>query len=231
MHIGCENESKTEGIEPIPVFLTPVAIKLESDEQNLSKILPTDDAKETTETSLSTRHDLKEVKATSDLPRDESKEANPSDEAKQRNAAVPPIMHSHSYHQPWPVYNGMYHPHHPYHHYSNVPYQMHDYHSKMHPYPHPPFNLYPKPTFQSSAPYGHFGKPLYLPHQQYIKTVSDNDIICGRGGAVNNHPGNKRFRQFIQKYKHQYLNESKQRKPMVAMRVLRMVKESTPPGR
>ena len=52
-----------------------------------------------------------------------------------------------------------------------------------------------------------------------------------RGGAVNNHPGNRRFRQFIQEFKHQYLNETKQRKPFVAMRVLEAVKNSNPPGR
>ena len=52
-----------------------------------------------------------------------------------------------------------------------------------------------------------------------------------RGGAVNNHAGNKRFRGFINKYKHEYLKESKQRKPFVAMRVLDAVRDSNPPGR
>jgi len=57
-------------------------------------------------------------------------------------------------------------------------------------------------------------------------------VNCNRrGGAVNNHPGNRRFRQFIQEFKHQYLNETKQKKPFVAMRVIDAVKNANPPGR
>lgn len=52
-----------------------------------------------------------------------------------------------------------------------------------------------------------------------------------RGGAINNHPGNMRFRQFIQQFKHQYMIESKQSKPYVAVRVIEAVKNSNPPGR
>lgn len=52
-----------------------------------------------------------------------------------------------------------------------------------------------------------------------------------RGGAVNNHSGNRRFRQFIQEYKYQYLNETKQKKPFVAMRVIEAVRSGNPPGR
>ena len=55
----------------------------------------------------------------------------------------------------------------------------------------------------------------------------DLTISKSRGGAVNSHPGNRRFRKFIQEFKYQYLNEEKQRKPAVAMRVLEAVK----PGR
>ena len=85
-------------------------------------------------------------------------------------------------------------------------------------------------------PYGHhFGSAVQIPYHpvEYIaeKDVTINDVICGRGGAVNNHPGNMRFRQLISKFKHQYMTESKQSKPYVAVRVLEAVKSSTPPGR
>lgn len=84
-------------------------------------------------------------------------------------------------------------------------------------------------------PYGHFGSAVQIPYHpmEYIaeKSVTVNDVICGRGGAVNNHPGNMRFRQLISKFKHQYMTESKQSKPYVAVRVLEAVKSSTPPGR
>ena len=188
----------------------------------------------------------------------------PSDELKSDDSAVKPYHHP--VHHSWPMYNGMHHSHphphphshphphphlpHPgYHHYHpyHYPYHTQDYHSNnMHTSP-----LYPtQPTgealaqrlnnyhsYRSSAPYGHFGRPLFMashshiPPHQYIKKITDTDVICGRGGAVHNHPGNKSFRELIQKFKHQYLNETKQKKPMVAMRVIHMVKKSNPPGR
>ena len=85
-------------------------------------------------------------------------------------------------------------------------------------------------------PYGHFSSgavPIPYHPVEYIaeKDVTVNDVICGRGGAVNNHPGNMRFRQLISKFKHQYMTESKQSKPYVAVRVLEAVKSSSPPGR
>lgn len=57
--------------------------------------------------------------------------------------------------------------------------------------------------------------------------MTDDDVICGRGGKVNNHPGNKRFRKLIHQHKLEYLRATKQEKPMVAMKILEKVK----PGR
>ncbi|KAL7530071.1 hypothetical protein ACHAXR_005898 [Thalassiosira sp. AJA248-18] len=124
------------------------------------------------------------------------------------------------------------------HHYN---YGYHHHYGTQHPHP----TLYPKPqnghypAYRSHpAPYGRFGKtpivagrPQQIVTQEYITEVTNNDVICGRGGAVNNHPGNRRFRQFIAEFKHQYLSETKQKKPLVAMRVLEAVKNSNPPGR
>lgn len=84
-------------------------------------------------------------------------------------------------------------------------------------------------------PYGRMGSAVQISYHpvDYIaeKDVTFNDVICGRGGAVNNHSGNMRFRQLISKFKHQYMTESKQSKAYVAVRVLEAVKSSTPPGR
>ena len=57
------------------------------------------------------------------------------------------------------------------------------------------------------------------------------DFHKRRGGAVNNRPGNLRFRQLIQEFKHEYMTESKQIKPYIAERVIEAVKNSDPPGR
>ncbi|KAL7551900.1 hypothetical protein ACHAWF_015106 [Thalassiosira exigua] len=135
----------------------------------------------------------------------------------------PPYYWYHHYHYGYP------------HHYGSLD----DQGRLAHPtsYASPPHGHYPH-AYRSSSAYEHLGKPPYMTrysqppvHQDYITDVSNNDVICGRGGAVNNHPGNRRFRQFIQEFKHQYLNETKQRKPFVAMSVLQAVKNSNPPGR
>lgn len=61
----------------------------------------------------------------------------------------------------------------------------------------------------------------------YPKDVTDFDVVCGRGGQVNNHPGNKRFRKFIAENKMKYLQASKHEKPALADEILQLVK----PGR
>ncbi|KAL7491349.1 hypothetical protein ACHAWT_001879 [Skeletonema menzelii] len=97
--------------------------------------------------------------------------------------------------------------------------------------------LHPKaPTNQSSATYDRrrrISKPQITPgdDQEFIPKATENDVICGRGGAINNHPGNRRFRSYINELKYQYLHEPKQTKPEVAMRVLALIKQSDPPGR
>lgn len=67
------------------------------------------------------------------------------------------------------------------------------------------------------------------PHECRIQEATENDVICGRGGAIYKHPGNRRFRKFIDDFKRQYLQETF--KPKVTMHVLKLVKQSNPPGR
>ncbi|KAL7574832.1 hypothetical protein ACA910_010671 [Epithemia clementina (nom. ined.)] len=38
----------------------------------------------------------------------------------------------------------------------------------------------------------------------YIETVGDLDVLCGRGGRSNHHPGNKRYRQVVAEMKLSY---------------------------
>ena len=116
-------------------------------------------------------------------------------------------------------------------------------HAHWHPYhapyhappgygPHPGYYYaYPYPY---SIPYGRTGHRTLIesvknPEAATIKKddVTDNDVICGRGGKVNNHPGNKRFREFISQHKLDYLNASKIDKPALADKILEKVK----PGR
>ena len=58
-----------------------------------------------------------------------------------------------------------------------------------------------------------------------------NDILCGRGGATNAHPGNIKFRKLVAAHKLRYLAATKCDKPAVAKDVVREWRAMDPPGR
>ncbi len=58
-----------------------------------------------------------------------------------------------------------------------------------------------------------------------------HDVLSGRGGASNNHPGNEAFRQLVNKVKVDYLQCPKREKPLLAMRIVQAVRQQSPPGR
>ncbi|KAL3816328.1 hypothetical protein ACHAXA_008399 [Cyclostephanos tholiformis] len=49
-----------------------------------------------------------------------------------------------------------------------------------------------------------------------ISNPGENDILCGRGGGTNAHPGNIKFRRLVAAHKLRYLAASKAEKPSVA---------------
>jgi hypothetical protein len=93
-----------------------------------------------------------------------------------------PVHYPHHYY--WP-YHAMYPPH-PYH----APHPSAHYPWAYPPIPHSSASYSKKPTQSKSD------EPKTI-----IKEVKDDDVICGRGGKVNAHPGNKRFRQLIHQHK------------------------------
>jgi len=65
-----------------------------------------------------------------------------------------------------------------------------------------------------------------------IRTPHANDVLCGRGGGINSHPGNKTFRKWVNERKEAYnLAKSKQEKARVSVQVIDLVKSQRPPGR
>ncbi|KAL7541799.1 LOW QUALITY PROTEIN: hypothetical protein ACHAWF_007022 [Thalassiosira exigua] len=56
-----------------------------------------------------------------------------------------------------------------------------------------------------------------------------NDVLCGRGGGSNNHPGNESFRELVNEFP--YVNCPKREKPLIARRIVEAVRNQTPPGR
>mmetsp|Transcript_20010 Transcript_20010/g.36740 ORF Transcript_20010/g.36740 Transcript_20010/m.36740 type:complete len:832 (+) Transcript_20010:304-2799(+) len=64
-----------------------------------------------------------------------------------------------------------------------------------------------------------------------ITSPGSNDILCGRGGGTNAHPGNIKFRKLVAAHKLRYLAASKSDKPGVARDVVREWRAMDPPGR
>mmetsp|Transcript_6775 Transcript_6775/g.16666 ORF Transcript_6775/g.16666 Transcript_6775/m.16666 type:complete len:799 (+) Transcript_6775:320-2716(+) len=66
-----------------------------------------------------------------------------------------------------------------------------------------------------------------------ITTLNENDVLSGRGGRINNHPGNITFRLVCEDYKREYLDPRtrKLEKAHVAARLVQQIRSTNPPGR
>ena len=70
-------------------------------------------------------------------------------------------------------------------------------------------------------------------HGGLISELNPNDVLSGRGGRINNHPGNVAFRTIVENYKNEYLDPRtrKLEKAHVAARLVAQIRSSQPPGR
>jgi hypothetical protein len=59
-----------------------------------------------------------------------------------------------------------------------------------------------------------------------IATPSNNDVLLGRGGLSNNHPGNKMFRNIVHRHKGDYIIASKAVKPRIARRIVHALRNT-----
>jgi len=65
-----------------------------------------------------------------------------------------------------------------------------------------------------------------------VEKPHDNDVLFGRGGNINNHPGNETFRQIVEEKKRAYLTaQFKREKREIADYILNYIKDLNPPGR
>jgi len=76
-------------------------------------------------------------------------------------------------------------------------------------------------------------KPKVLAGEEPVKTPTRNDVLSGRGGGVNSHPGNKRYRALVNSMKVEYLNPKtrKAQKTHIAANVVWAIRQCDPPGR
>jgi len=70
-----------------------------------------------------------------------------------------------------------------------------------------------------------FGGPITKP--------SPNDVLCGRGGYINSHPGNVRLRTMVSERKSQYLNQTttKIEKARICAQIVAKIRTQNKPGR
>lgn len=61
--------------------------------------------------------------------------------------------------------------------------------------------------------------------------ISQNDVLCGRGGLTNHHPGNVFFRRLVRIKQEAYLKASKREKAGVAKEIVELVRDLSPSGR
>ena len=64
-----------------------------------------------------------------------------------------------------------------------------------------------------------------------IKEPHENDVMYGRGGGTNHHPGNKQYRKWVEDRKLEYVNSKRLDKPLVALEIIRKWRAQLPPGR
>lgn len=65
-----------------------------------------------------------------------------------------------------------------------------------------------------------------------IKDPTPSDVLCGRGGSINSHPGNERFRTLVEKRKRVYLTARfKREKRLIASSIVSEIRALDPPGR
>jgi len=69
--------------------------------------------------------------------------------------------------------------------------------------------------------------PKVVEGQFVVIEPGDNDVLCGRGSRVNNHPGNVQFRQLVAQFKDLYLdpNRRKIEKAHICAYVVSLVRE------
>lgn len=56
--------------------------------------------------------------------------------------------------------------------------------------------------------------------------INARDVLCGRGGGTNNHPGNRHFREVVSAYQPQYITSKKRDKKFIAAKVVEIIRES-----
>lgn len=64
-----------------------------------------------------------------------------------------------------------------------------------------------------------------------ISSYRDNDVLSGRGSAINNHQGNRFFQSLVKALRAEYVATAKVEKPIFARKIVEFIRGLNPPGR
>ena len=70
-----------------------------------------------------------------------------------------------------------------------------------------------------------------LSYSKLVNSPNRNDVLCGRGGKINNHVGNRQFRAIVETHKDRYQAASKAEKALIARQIIDEIRLMNPPGR
>lgn len=65
-----------------------------------------------------------------------------------------------------------------------------------------------------------------LPSKEGMAFFGDNDVLSGRGGGTNVHPGNRNFRDLINHHRRAYLKARKNDKPAISRAIVRSIRKT-----
>ena len=70
--------------------------------------------------------------------------------------------------------------------------------------------------------------PPAVPSSEIIpdSDISDKDVLSGRGGGTNNHPGNKEFRSLVDQYRSEYVLSKKWAKREIARNIVASIRSN-----
>lgn len=66
---------------------------------------------------------------------------------------------------------------------------------------------------------------------EIIIAVNKNDVLCGRGGETNHHPGNVQYRRLVKVHQRAYLHAKRRDKPRIARIIVDTIRRQNPSGR
>lgn len=66
-----------------------------------------------------------------------------------------------------------------------------------------------------------------------VTLLNCNDVLCGRGGRVNSHSGNVKFRMLVREHRDTYLSKKTKKldKVKIADKIVNIIRNRNPPGR